>query len=370
MDELKRLYFEPTSHCNLNCSMCFRNTWFGETHCEMPLDLYKKVINDLPPTVESFVFGGMGEPLFHKDIVEMVQLAAERVSSVELLTNGTLLDASMSRALIDAGLSMLWVSMDSFESNEGLSYGGHENFSSVQENLAAFNELRGDDAPVPKLGIAFVVSKSNAAQLKKLESFVKEYRVQEVNVSNLYPSNAEAEKEAVFSRSLNQGIGSDIMQKQDTLVKMPLMDWNIDDVAAGMRDILMSLFCTVQLGAYPVTRRSRYCRFVSEGMAFIRSDGDVSPCMALLHNGTTCLEGAERTIHHHSFGSVKEKSLREIWQSGEYAAFRERVRSFTFSPCVYCAHCEFAASNQEDCTGNGAPTCGACLWAEGFLSCP
>ncbi len=143
MDELKRLYFEPTSHCNLNCSMCFRNTWFGETHCEMPLDLYKKVINDLPPTVESFVFGGMGEPLFHKDIVEMVQLAAERVSSVELLTNGTLLDASMSRALIDAGLSMLWVSMDSFESNEGLSYGGHENFSSVQENLAAFNELRG-----------------------------------------------------------------------------------------------------------------------------------------------------------------------------------------------------------------------------------
>ena len=370
MDELKRLYIEPTSHCNLNCSMCFRNTWFDETYGEMSLDLYKKVIRDLPPTVESIVFGGMGEPLFHKDIIEMVRLASGKAPSVELLTNGTLLDAPMSRTLIDAGLSMLWVSMDSFEPNEDLPHGGHAHSSSVQENLATFNELRGDDAPVPKLGTAFVVSKSNAAQLKYLERFVKEYRVQEVNVSNLYPSDARAEEDAVFSRSLNQGIGSDIMQKQDTLVKMPLMDWNNDDVTEGMRALLMSIFCTVQLGAYPVTRRSRYCRFVSEGMAFIRSDGDVSPCMALLHNGTTCLEGTGRTIHHHSFGNMKGKSLREIWQSGEYAAFRERVRNFTFSPCVYCAHCEYAESNQEDCTGNGAPTCGACLWAEGFLSCP
>jgi MoaA/NifB/PqqE/SkfB family radical SAM enzyme len=350
--------------------MCFRNTWFGETFCELPMDIYKRVISELPPTVESVVFGGMGEPLFHKDIVEMVRLAAGRVPAVELLTNGTLLDKAMSRGLIDAGLAMLWVSMDSFEPIEEHSHGGHANFSSVQKNLAAFNELRSADAPIPKLGIAFVVSKSNAAQLKKLGSFVEAYRVQEVNVSNLYPSDAQAEKEVVFSRSLNQGIGSDIMQKQDTLVKLPLMDWNNDDAAAGMRDLLMSIFCTVQLGAYPVTRRSRYCRFVSEGMAFIRSDGDVSPCMALLHNGTTCLEGTERTIRHHSFGNVKEKSLGEIWQSGEYAAFRERVRNFTFSPCVYCAHCEYAESNQEDCTGNSAPTCGACLWAEGFLSCP
>jgi hypothetical protein len=27
-------------------------------------------------------------------------------------------------------------------------------------------------------------------------------------------------------------------------------------------------------------------------------------------------------------------------------------------------------SNQEDCFGNTFPTCGGCLWAQGFIRCP
>jgi hypothetical protein len=27
-------------------------------------------------------------------------------------------------------------------------------------------------------------------------------------------------------------------------------------------------------------------------------------------------------------------------------------------------------ANEEDCFGNGFPTCGGCLWAQGVLQCP
>lgn len=29
-DAIKKIYIEPTSACNLNCKMCFRNNWINE----------------------------------------------------------------------------------------------------------------------------------------------------------------------------------------------------------------------------------------------------------------------------------------------------------------------------------------------------
>ena len=34
-DELRRLYLEPTSRCNLNCAMCFRKSWVDEQAGDM-----------------------------------------------------------------------------------------------------------------------------------------------------------------------------------------------------------------------------------------------------------------------------------------------------------------------------------------------
>ena len=65
---LKKLYIEPTTKCNLNCKMCFRHTWFDEPICDLNLEDYRRVLETMPKTVETIFFGGMGEPLFHKDI--------------------------------------------------------------------------------------------------------------------------------------------------------------------------------------------------------------------------------------------------------------------------------------------------------------
>ena len=104
---LKKLYIEPTTKCNLNCKMCFRHTWFDEPICDLSLEDYRHVLFSMPRSVETVFFGGMGEPLFHRDILEMIRLASETGVEVELLTNGTLLTEKMINGILDAGLTRL-----------------------------------------------------------------------------------------------------------------------------------------------------------------------------------------------------------------------------------------------------------------------
>jgi hypothetical protein len=66
---------------------------------------------------------------------------------------------------------------------------------------------------------------------------------------------------------------------------------------------------------------------------------------------------------------LPDQSLKAIWLQPDYVAFRERVRSFNFSPCTDCGGCDLGESNEEDCFGNPFPVCGDCLWARGVLRC-
>ena len=99
--------------------------------------------------------------------------------------------------------------------------------------------------------------------------------------------------------------------------------------------------CDLSLEDYrQVLRKIGYCKFVREGMTFVRADGKVSPCMALLHNSYTYLHDFRRKITHCSFGNIREASLSEIWNSKEYRAFRRKFDEFDFASCLYCGHCE------------------------------
>lgn len=41
-DNLLKLYIEPTSTCNLACTMCFRNSWIGEDFADMDFSVFEK----------------------------------------------------------------------------------------------------------------------------------------------------------------------------------------------------------------------------------------------------------------------------------------------------------------------------------------
>ena len=312
--------------------------------------VFDRVINTMPESVHTVFFGGMGEPLIHEDIIYMVRRAASQGKRVELLTNGMLLTHEASAALLDAGLGMLWLSLDSVNEGGYASIRQNSSLPLVLQNISDFNTERIKRKNV-KLGLTFVAMRSNITQLGKLSQFAQDHGFDDINVSNVLPTDAASLNESLAARIVNIGIGTEGAPPR---ISLPPMDMSI----VGVSNSLAAL------------RPRKHCNFIAEGTAFVRHDGDVSPCMALLHSGSTFLEDKKRTVYHHSFGNVENTDLGEIWNSVEYADFRGRVRKFEFSPCTQCGGCDYRDDNQADCFGNVKPTCGACLWSEGVLSCP
>ena len=93
------VYVEPSSFCNLECKFCPQHTGKGEfPKFNMSLEVFKKVLIDIvkfkkKPSLMRFC--GIGDPLFNKNIVEIIKLSkfSNVVQRTELITNGILLNS-------------------------------------------------------------------------------------------------------------------------------------------------------------------------------------------------------------------------------------------------------------------------------------
>jgi MoaA/NifB/PqqE/SkfB family radical SAM enzyme len=372
-DAIRKLYIEPTARCNLNCAMCPRNAWFDEEIGEMEQDLFLKLIDQAKeiPTLETIFFGGVAEPMSNPSIYNMVERAKSLNVRVELITNGSYLNKDSIEKLLRSGLDMLWVSVDTAHA-DSIAEDGAENIDSLKEmeaKLLVFNIQKRKINPQAELGIAFVAMKSNMDELPEIIRMGQAARASEIKISNVIPYNKAMEDEMLYVRSLTAVRFKENYGKlKRTLIHLPVMDFELLD-----KDLLSSILNSdhaLQIGESGIFRKTEHCRFVQNGNLFVRWDGEVSPCIALLHNNVTYLHGDERKIKHFSFGNVKMEHLLAIWDSDEYLNFRKRVIEFSFSPCTICGGCNYTESNEEDCFGNSFPTCGGCLWPEGFAQCP
>jgi MoaA/NifB/PqqE/SkfB family radical SAM enzyme len=372
---LARVYLEPTNRCNLNCVTCIRNCW-DEPLGEMSPATFARIVESLrafspPPDV---FFGGLGEPLAHPNILDMVSEIKALGSSVELITNGTLLTKSLSTQLIAAGLDMLWVSLDGAtpESYRDVRLGAA--LPEVLANLADFRNARWTrHYPVhldlllkPQLGIVFVAMKRNIADLPAVFSLANRLGSLHFLVTNVLPYTPEMEEEILYSRALTDTIytSSPLWRFLD----FPKMDVNPTTREAFYQALRGDH--SLSIAGASLGEKNNRCPFVEKGALAVRWDGDVSPCLALLHDHKAYLHRYERSLKRHVVGNVLHKSIKEIWNEPEYLSSRRRIQEFDFSPCVLCGGCDFFKSNQEDCIGSPVPACGGCLWAQGIVQCP
>ncbi len=92
----QKLYLDITQDCNLWCRMCRdKRDVSGRT---MPIDLFKRIVDETSPYVRSYSLFNWGEPLLVKDFCERVCYVNQRKRqdcNVEISTNGTLLSDQM-----------------------------------------------------------------------------------------------------------------------------------------------------------------------------------------------------------------------------------------------------------------------------------
>ncbi len=359
---LAKVHVEATSRCNLECRTCIRNSW-NEPLGQMDPATFARVIEGLrafspPPTI---FFGGFGEPLAHPNIVRMVAQAKALGGRVELITNGILLTADVSQGLVASGLDMLWISLDGAtpESYADVRLGAA--LPEVLSNLEAFRDARGPDPylALPRIGIEFVVMKRNVGDLPAVIRLGERLGATHFLVSNVLPYTKEMCQETLYPHSLTSFVYSHSLYH----LELPKLD------VKALHEAMRAGVSTSLAGGSLAEANDR-CPFIERGVNAIAWDGSLSPCLPLLHNHVSFLNGQKRDSLRYVVGKVTDHDMYDLWNAPDYVAFRERVQLFEFSPCTACGGCNFSEANEEDCFGNPFPTCGGCLWAQGLIQCP
>ncbi|MBF0096728.1 MAG: radical SAM protein [Magnetococcales bacterium] len=135
-DSPKILQVEPTNHCNLDCSMCSRQEMTRQNGL-LSLELWQHILQSWRNAhrlyegqliwhqnsfrfsvpyrgVVKFFF--LGEPLLHKQLDQMIQMAVDKGVQIGVQTNGTLLNnPAVRRRLLASQLDHLAISIDGFD---------------------------------------------------------------------------------------------------------------------------------------------------------------------------------------------------------------------------------------------------------------
>jgi len=282
----------PIYACNFTCEYCFhavpRNErGFVSEWPVMKLDLYKKCIDELAlfeDQLKVLRFVGMGEPLLHKNIAEMVAIAVSRkvAQRVELLTNGSLLTRKMSDALIDAGLSRMVISL------QGISREKYRRISKVDIDFDQF---------VKNIEYFYTNKKNTHVYIKIVDYALDETDTQDkfyaifgdicdsIAVENAVPIMPGVDYDKVLSNS----------DKNATQFGLPLSDIQVCPQA----------FFTMQ----------------------VNPDGKVVPCYQITYPGI--------------MGDLNHQTMQEIWNGEAYRAFRRAMLDGRRQVNDICAQCNF-----------------------------
>jgi len=162
------LIVEPVFGCNLQCSYCWHsiNHYFEHKSKRprfMPLDLFKKIVDQAPASVESIAFALIGEPLLHPHIHTMITYARSKGIRTVLYTNGTLLTAQVMQNIAQSNPDVLVVSVEPDEAN-ALKHRG-VSLDVLKARIRAFKVIK---PPGMEIKLSVVVHQDNMTEIKNI----------------------------------------------------------------------------------------------------------------------------------------------------------------------------------------------------------
>jgi len=365
---LAKVYIEPTIYCNLDCRTCIRNVW-NEEMGSMTEATYAQILDNLK-SIEprpAIFFGGLGEPLFHKDIADWITQAKAMGATVEMITNATLLTEEKARALVASGLDNLWISIDGAtpESYADVRLGAQ--LPQVIENVMRLRRLRkGGHFAKPEIDIAFVAMKRNLDELPEVLKLARRLGARQFKVSNVLPYTRELHDEILYA----QGFRDLAYMPSPRIPRLSLPKMVFDDQTSAPLFKALHSGYNVSLAGNNLGGANDVCNFIESGSISIGWDGSVAPCLPMLHTHSHYFKALQHQVKQHILGNINTDKLIDLWLKPEYVQYRERVHSFAFAPCTACGGCDLLETNEEDCLGNTFPSCGGCLWAQGLIKCP
>lgn len=284
------LYVFPIYACNFKCEYCIFSVdeaqrGFISDKTALDFDLYKKCIDEVvmfPNQLKVLRFVGMGEPLLHNKISEMVEYAVSKnvTNIVEILTNASLLTPAMSDSLISAGLTRLIVSLQGTSSEKYLKVcGARIDFDTFLENLRYFYNNKGNAHLYIKIVDTALDGKEDVQRFYQLFGNICDTMAIEHTVP-IYP-----------------GVDYENMLKDREMTSTQF------GLPVSEVQVCPQPFFTMQ----------------------INPDGKIVPCFSLAYPEI--------------IGDCNKQSIHKIWNDEQFQKFRRRMLDGAETVCEICANC-------------------------------
>jgi radical SAM protein with 4Fe4S-binding SPASM domain len=317
------LYLETTNRCNLLCTTCPRTYEQLEPEADMSWELFTSLIGQYP-NIARVVLHGIGEPMLVKDLAQRVKYLKDRHIYVLFNTNGTLLTKANGRALIEAGLDELRVSLDAAESEVFQMVRGKDFFDKIVANVKNFTTMQRElNAPKPRVSLWLTGLRETVDQLPNFVRLAHSIGVTEVYLQRLvFFDSPQSENSLARAES---ALFEHTTEREEALIH------EAENIAKQL-GVMFSASGAVDPGESIKMQRSdspwSLCRR-PWSLMYITANGRVLPC---------CIAPfSMKGYGSFTLGDATQNSLREIWNGSEYQRFREGL--LTSAPPPACSNC-------------------------------
>jgi MoaA/NifB/PqqE/SkfB family radical SAM enzyme len=288
----------------------------------MSWGLFTSIVDQIP-NIERAVLHGVGEPMLVKNLPKMVRYLKDRGTYVLFNTNGTVLNERNGRALIEAGLDELRVSLDAATAKSYLAVRGKPYFGRILKNVRAFRQLQereGKDRP--RVSAWLTGLKETVAELPAFVQVAAEIGVREVYLQRL-----------VFFESDAIGLARPDQALYERMTRAEKAHLDAATALARTHGITFSASGAASEPGMSLERHDdgspwTLCRRPWTVMYFT-ANGRALPC---------CIAPfSQRGYEHYTLGDATQQTLQEIWNGEAYRSFREALLSDT--PPAACASC-------------------------------
>jgi pyrroloquinoline quinone biosynthesis protein E len=294
------LLAELTHRCPLQCPYCSNPLALERSSDELATPEWQRLIDEAAALgVLQIHFSG-GEPMIRRDLELLVAHAARAGLYGNLITSGVLLDEARLAALVAAGLEHVQLSFQASDAPTGDRVAGYR--GGHRRKLAAARAVRAAGLP---LTVNFVVHRQNLEGLETMIDTAVELGAQRLEVAHV------------------QYYGWALANRAALIPTRAQLDHATEAVSAARRRLAGVLTIDYVVPDY-YARRPKACmggwarQFVN-----VAPDGEVLPCHA-----ASSIAGLR-------FDSVRERSLRDIWETS--AAFELfRGTGWMGEPCRGC----------------------------------
>lgn len=179
-----RMYIESTNVCNLACVMCPIGLNLSKRKKGyMAYDLFTAIVDEMAPHVKATTLHIWGEPLLHPRMVDMIAYCREKGVHSEISTNATLLDAEMSRELLQAGLGTIYLCMDGVKKETYERVRRRGDFEETRENILRFLRMKtAFSGPTPEAKLQLIEIAPTASEIEEFKEMWRIPGVDRINI--------------------------------------------------------------------------------------------------------------------------------------------------------------------------------------------